>query len=259
MKKSLAALGDLEEELNHLANSGENEAKPEQIDNLAATLSKNVRALREEAKTFARHYQHTSLFLETLLRKDHFLKGTYVLRKHSCNFRTEIIEPLLERYAGQFEKRGIAVDALLENVPDEQVTLFVDKGLISQVFDNFFSNALKYAREVEDQLGNRIRLFSYNRQILKDFFGEDKPGIRFNFFTTGEPLSFEQAQKIFEEGFRVGRTAAEGTGHGLYFVRNVVEIHGGSVGAAPQKYGNLIYFTLPMKAEPDDTSAAPAS
>jgi signal transduction histidine kinase len=92
-----------------------------------------------------------------------------------------------------------------------------------------------------------INFFSYNRQLLKDFFGEDKPGIRFNFFTTGAPLGTDEAGRIFEEGFRAAGRTESGTGHGLYFVRNVVEIHGGTVGCEPQKCGNLIYFVLPMK------------
>jgi signal transduction histidine kinase len=211
-------------------------------------LSQNGENLAEEARAFAKHYEHTSLFLETLLRRDHFLKGTYVLRKQPCNFRTEIIEPLLERYLPLFQKKGIAVDNSLADVPDEQMTLYVDKGLISQVFDNLFSNALKYTEMVEDQLGNQVKLLSYNRQILKDFFGQDVSGVRFNLFTTGRPLSEKQARKVFEEGYRASSSEAErGTGHGLYFVRNVVEIHGGTVGWEPQRYGNLLYFVLPLK------------
>lgn len=214
------------------------------------TLSQSNEILNEERKALSKHYEHTSLFLETLLRRDHFEKGTYVLRKQSCNFRTEIIEPLLDRYRPLFEKKGVAVDNRLDNVPDEQVTLFVDKGLISQVFDNLFSNALKYAQEVEDQLGNTIKLVSYNRQILRDFFGEGIHGVRFNFFTTGKPLSEDQARRVFEEGFRAALSSGEkGTGHGLHFVRNVVEIHGGTAGCEPQRYGNLFFFTLPMQEQ----------
>lgn len=213
-------------------------------------VSEGNESLEEEWKALSKHYEHTSLFLETLLRRDHFEKGTYVLRKQSCNFRTEIIQPLLERYRPLFDKREIAVDNRLDNVPDDQVTLFVDKGLISQVFDNFFSNAIKYTQEVEDQLGNKIKLVSYNRQILKDFFGEGIHGIRFNFFTTGKPLSEKEATRLFEEGFRGSESSGEkGTGHGLHFVRNVVEIHGGNVGCEPQRYGNLLFFTLPMQEQ----------
>ncbi len=214
----------------------------------AATLRSTNATMRAEYEALTKHYEHTSLFLETLFRKDHFQKGTYVLRKQSCNFRTEIIEPLLERYSQHFAKKKITVDYRLENVPDEQVTLFVDKGLISQVFDNFFSNAVKYANEMTDQLGHVIKLFSISRQILTNFFGDGKSGVRFNFFTTGKPMTAEEAGRIFEEGFRAAGPTQSGTGHGLHFVKNVVEIHGGKVGCEPQMCGNTIWFILPFRA-----------
>jgi signal transduction histidine kinase len=160
------------------------------------------------------------------------------------------MEPLLERHRPQFEKRKIKIDSHFESVPVEQITLFVDKGLISQVFDNFLTNAIKYAQQVEDQFGHRIKLLSYSREILKDYFGEGIHGIRFNFFTTGKPLSLEESRKVFEEGYRATGSAQErGSGHGLHFVSNVVEIHGGKVGCKPQRFGNLFYFILPMKDE----------
>lgn len=238
--------GQIRETILFLKNG--NQVLSKELCEIYHALNQNSEQLADEARALSKHYEHTSLFLETLLRRDHFLKGTYVLRKQSCNFRTEIIEPLLERYLPLFRKREIVIDNSLDEVPDEQVTLYVDKGLISQVFDNLFSNALKYAQEVEDQLGNRIKLVSYNRQILKDVFGEHIGGVRFNFFTTGSPLSESEARRVFDEGYRTaGAEAERGTGHGLNFVRNVVEIHGGRVGCEPQRYGNLFYFVLPLK------------
>jgi signal transduction histidine kinase len=222
----------------------------DQLCGVYQSLKESNQVLEDEAKALSKHYEHTSLFLETLFRRDHFEKGTYVLRKQTCNFRTEIIEPLLERYLPILEKKGITVDNRLDSVPDEQVTLFVDKGLISQVFDNLFSNAAKYAEQVQDQLGNSIKLISYNRQILKDFFGDGIHGVRFNLFTTGPPLSEQESRRIYEEGYRASNAARErGSGHGLHFIRNVVEIHGGKVGCEPQRYGNLFYFILPMKEQ----------
>jgi signal transduction histidine kinase len=222
------------------------EAVAQSLQNAAEILQETNLGLQTEYSALSKHYEHTSLFLESLFRKDHFQKGTYVLRKQPCNFRTEIIEPLFERYSGQFASKGITVDDRLENVPDEQVTLFVDKGLISQVFDNFFSNAVKYTGIVEDGKGNSINFFSLNRQIKKDLFGEDKPGVRFNFFTTGKPLTRYECERVFDEGFRVN-TIESGTGHGLNFVKKVVEIHGGMVGCEPQPNGNLLFIVLPFK------------
>jgi signal transduction histidine kinase len=204
--------------------------------------------LQEDFHAFTKHYEHTSLFLETLLRRDHFERGTYVLRRHSCNFRTEILEPLLERYRPMFHKKGIAINDNLEGIPDEEMTLFVDKGLISQVFDNFLGNAVKYTQEVVNEQGGKMKFISYNRRILRNHFGEGVHGVKFSFFTTGKPISGEELEHLFEEGFRSKAAGAErGTGHGLHFVRNVVEIHGGQVGCTPQRYGNDFFFILPLK------------
>lgn len=252
LKKGLSAYRQVQEQLGESISSikKQNEPIAKELDRIYQALRQNNQMLGEEWEALSKHYEHTSLFLETLLRREHFEKGAYVLRRQPCNFRTEIIKPLLERYLPLLEKKGIRVENRLESVPDEQVTLFVDKGLISQVFDNFFSNALKYTREMKDQLGHVIRFISYNRQILRDFFGEGIHGMRFNFFTTGRPLSEEEARKVFQEGYRASSAGRErGSGHGLHFVRNVVEIHGGRVGCEPQQYGNLFYFILPWKED----------
>ncbi|MCX7823870.1 MAG: HAMP domain-containing histidine kinase [Syntrophobacterales bacterium] len=218
--------------------------------------------MEEEARDLERHYTHTSLFLETLFRKEHFLKGTYVLRKQPCNFKNEIIERIIDRYAPLFDKKGIHLKRTAGDVPEEEITLFVDKGLISQVFDNLMSNALKYTEPIKDPLGNDVKLVSIDYKILKNFFGDNMHGIRFNIFTTGRPLSPEESLRVFEEGYRVVRKSEaegesktpSGSGHGLYFVKNVVEIHGGKVGCEPEKYGNTFYFILPFNAKEEIAS-----
>jgi signal transduction histidine kinase len=215
------------------------------------TIASNNERLEEEWRALSKHYEHSSLFLETLMRRDHFEQGTYVLRRQPCNFRTEILEPLLERYRPLFQKKGMSINDNLGDIPDEEITLSVDKGLISQVFDNIFANAAKYAQEVEDQAGNKIKFISYDRRILKNYFGEGTHGVKFSFFTTGPPIPEAEVQRLFEEGYRSPSVGAEqGTGHGLHFVRNVVAIHGGEAGCSPQRYGNDFYFILPIKEKP---------
>jgi signal transduction histidine kinase len=234
------------EELVQKAAAGAGGSVAESLGGAAQRLREANRNLQNEITALCSHYEHNSLFLETLLRKDHFQKGTYVLRKQSCNFQKEIIRPLIDRYYAHFRRKSIRVDDRIENVPDEQVTLFVDKGLISQVFDNFFSNALKYAGETVET-GWPEKIFSLNRQIVNTAFGEDKPGVRFDFFTSGPPLSREECDRVFDEGFRAGGSAEEGKGHGLHFVKNVVEIHGGLVGCEPRPGGNRFYLVLPFE------------
>lgn len=251
LKKNIVACDQVHhrlEELFDLLGDDWGEGISDELCEILELAEKTNRSLEDDRKALEKHYEHTSLFLETLLRRDHFEKGTYVLKIQSCNFRTEIIQPLLERYHPMLTRKQIQVDNRMVGVPDEQVTLSVDKGLISQVFDNFFSNALKYTRAVKDKLGNERKFVSYNRQILKDFFGQGIDGVRFNFFTTGEPLSQDDSRRIFEEGYRTaGAEKERGTGHGMHFVKTVVEIHGGIAGCDPQVDGNLMYFVLPLR------------
>ncbi|MBW1973946.1 MAG: sensor histidine kinase [Deltaproteobacteria bacterium] len=255
MKKLSGAYRDLQKRIRDLIIFSQEQMQNIQIAReiceIYHQLATNNDRLEEETQALEKHYTHTSLFLETLLRRDHFVHGTYVLKKQPCNFKEEIIEPLLDRYEPILAKRGIKINKTLDNLTDREITLLVDKGLISQVFDNLFSNALKYTEEIEDPLGNKVKLMSYDSQILKNYFGEGLHGVKFSIFTTGKPLPEEEAKKVFEEGYRAdnAKSRTAGSGHGLNFVKNVVEIHGGHVGCEPEQYGNSFYFVLPMKEE----------
>ncbi|UCG13331.1 MAG: HAMP domain-containing histidine kinase [Deltaproteobacteria bacterium] len=214
------------------------------------SMGTNLEALTESRKEMERQYEHTSLYLETLLRREHFRRGTYVLRKQRCNFKTEIIEPTLARYLPRFKNKNIKVDNRLEEVPDELLELVVDKGLLAQVYDNFFSNAVKYTEEIVDEYGYRVKFLSYGKKLLKDYFGHGVDGIKFTVFTTGKPIADNEGERLFEEGYRrAGSDFEVGSGHGLHFVQQIIEIHGGEVGAEPQKYGNTFYFILPQRHE----------
>jgi signal transduction histidine kinase len=120
--------------------------------------------------------------------------------------------------------------------------------LLAQVYDNFFSNAEKYTQEIVDDYGYSVKFVSYGKRLLKDYFGKGIDGIKFSVFTTGRPILPEEAARLFDEGYRrPGSDLEAGTGHGLHFVRTVIEIHGGVVGVEAQKYGNSIFFILPHR------------
>ncbi len=227
----------------------------QKLRDIFKSLGRNIEALSASKKEMERHYERTSLYLETLLRRDHFRHGAYVLRKQRCNFRTEIIEPTLARYLPQFKQKNIKVDNRLEEVPDELLELLVDKGLLAQVYDNFFSNAVKYTEEIEDEYGYSVKFTSYGKKLLKNYFGQGVDGVKFTVFTTGKPLGIGEAGRLFDEGYRSPGSEFEvGTGHGLHFVKHIIEIHGGEVGIEPQKYGNTFYFILPQRQNHIDLS-----
>lgn len=204
------------------------------------------KGLREEFENIEKHYYSTSLFLETLFRRSHFDHGRLVLRKTSCNMKKDVVDPQLDRFREQFNELGIYIDEECCWLPEEEVISVVDIGLMAQVYSNLFSNALKYTEEVIDSKGNKRKFIAYGREVIKNFFGEGKDGIKYNVFSTGQHIREEEREKIFQEGFRgSNRGNKPGSGHGLSFVKNAVEIHGGVVGYEPTPLGNNFYFILP--------------
>ncbi|BCS88600.1 sensor histidine kinase [Pseudodesulfovibrio sediminis] len=213
-------------------------------------LARIASSIETQYQEIYSHYESTSMFLETLLRRRHFEEGRYVLDKREVNLRTAIMEPLVERFHKRFKERRITINFALGGAPDQMVRLIIDRGLISQVFDNLFSNALKYTETVTLDDGRRGKFVSYGWKIIKDYFGNEKPGIRLWVTSTGRPLDLEDPMEVFKPGFRADNVAREsGTGRGLYFVRQVVELHNGQVGYSHSENSNQFYLILPFEQE----------
>ena len=209
----------------------------------SAQLHDLVAEMEQDYQTLEGQYRGVSLFIESLFRPSHFQKGHLVLRRRTARVLSDIIQPQLKLFLPKFQERNIDIDVGLGGVPDVDFPLSVDKGLMAQVYANLFSNAVKYTRTNHE--GRRY--LSFGREELKDFFGPGKDGIKFNVFTTGPHIPPEDVPRIFEEGYRGSNIEAEvGTGRGLYFVRNVIETHGGVVGYEPTHEGNNFYFVLPL-------------
>jgi len=227
--------------------AGEGQAISPAQDKLLRDLGYIHEGLMDQYRQILTHYEQTSLFLETLLRRSHFEEGRYVLEKRACNFKKQVIDLQLERYRPRFEERGIEIDTSLGGVPDQEIEVVVDIGLISQVYANLFSNAVKYTREVVDGSGRKRRFISFGWERKENFFGPGRDGIKLNVFTSGPPIPPETAAHLFEEGVRGENASGEyGTGHGLYFIREVVRLHGGVEGYEATSLGNNFFFVLPM-------------
>ena len=211
-----------------------------------AELQEVNRGLEDEYANIERHNRNISLFVESLFRRSHFKEGRFIPQKRLCKFKEEIIDPQLERYKERFHSRSIAIDEHLGGVPDESLVAVADVGLISQVYANLFSNALKYARTVHDGEGNPRTFVAFGQEVLKDYFGSGQDGIKFNVFSTGPHIPPDERDRIFEEGYRgADAGGVPGTGHGLSFVKRAVEMHDGVVGYEPTPLGNNFFFILP--------------
>jgi signal transduction histidine kinase len=230
-----------------LSNNLENNTT-EQISTeyILTELTETNRGLTEELENIEKHHKHMSLFLETLLRRSHFDKGRLTLLKKQCNMNKDVIQPQLERFFEKFKKMGISIDDQVSGIPDAEIISVVDIGLLSQVYANLFSNSLKYTQEIITLTGEKKKTISYGREIIKDYFGPRKDGFKYNVFSTGAHINPEEREKIFEDGYRgTNVLTSPGTGHGLTFIKNAIEMHGGTFGYETTQYGNNFYFIIP--------------
>lgn len=192
------------------------------------------------------HHVNYSLFLESLFRRDHFEKGRFVLRNQIINVDKEIIKPQLRHYKRRLLARNITIAEPVDLI-SEDYSIKADLGLLAQVYANLFSNAVKYTGSIIDRNGQKRKAMAYGRKILSDFYGTGRSAIKFNVFTTGPHLSREEIKNIFLDGYQGENSCyLEGKGHGLAFVKYIIELHGGTVGCDTTEQGNNFYFILPL-------------
>ena len=244
LKKHLTALEKLNSTLpmieDHDLPRGKEIAKA--VDKLKS-IQKDMESKMEE---FKGHFNHISLFIETLFRREHFKVGSYVLRKRSYHLLTDIFLPELEHYKKRLTDRGIEIIEPSSLPPDEELMIFIDLGLSAQVFANLLSNTLKYCQPAPDEDGIDRKYISYDIEVLGPESPETRSALKFTLFNTGTPISQKEALLIFEDGYKRSEDHnIEGSGHGLHFVKHIVQLHEGYAGCTPKEKGNECYIVFP--------------
>jgi len=244
LKKRIDDLNSLAETIETYKSSATND--PEMCQQIVSQVFTIRTQLFDSYQEISKHHANLSLFLESLFRRDHFEEGRLVLHQQVCKLETDIILPQLSHYEKRMTARGITIDKP-DDMEGEEIEIKVDFGLLSQVYANLFSNVVKYAETIIDHHGQPRKAVAYGRMILPDHFGPGQAGIKLNVFSTGRPLPDEESANIFKDGFMGANCAAENSrGHGLAFIKYVVELHGGQVGYEFTPEGNNFYFILPF-------------
>jgi CheY-like chemotaxis protein len=145
----------------------------------------------------------------------------------------KIITDSVNALSGTAIQKEIEIESELKNV----LYLFVDKSLITQVFNNLISNAIKFTNR-----GGKITISS--NPLSGSRF------IEFSVKDNGIGMKEEDVSKLFnvDSKFTSEGTAGEkGSGLGLSLVKEIIEKHGGSISVI-SKYGvgSEFKFTLPI-------------
>lgn len=144
----------------------------------------------------------------------------------------EIIQTAFKPLEMSAQEKAIAVEW---NIPKKSITIHGDNDKLRRVFANLFSNAIKYSK-------NKGKI------VVAIEEKNDKAIISVTDSGIGIPKGEQNA--VFEGYFRASNAkehTSQGTGLGLYYVKNVISSHGGQVNLAskPGK-GTVVTITLPV-------------
>ena len=243
LKKKIGELGELKSDMSKLSGAGGKRSEHDECLGRCDAIYDEMLHYHQE---LVKHHANISLFLESLFRRDHFKKGHLVLRTKRCFVEKEVISPQLENYASRLRAAHVTIDRP-RNMLEEEFEILVDVGLLSQVYANLFSNAAKYTKEIIDHHSRPRKAMAYGRELVHDYPDSGKQGVKFNVFSTGPQLTEKEANNLFKEGVRgEGSESIPGSGHGLAFIKHVIELHGGRVGHEATQEGNNFYFILPI-------------
>lgn len=174
--------------------------------------------------------------MESILAAGRMDNGTIAIRYDRCALRA-LLESCCQREATISKSHRITVN--LENLPDH---IDADKFALEQVFSNLLSNATKYAPSHPDihvtgrQEGNHVVI------VVQD---------------NGVGIDAEDVPKIFQRYFRARTSSGiPGTGLGLYLVKKIIDLHGGSIEIDTQKgRGTSLIVKLPISQEKPQIAA----
>ena len=148
----------------------------------------------------------------------------------------ELAEEIIKNYQQEAFQRGIKI--LIDDPKKNFYFVKGDKNRLSVAMANYIDNAVKYSPD-----GGTVEIS----------FHQDKYTFWFAVKDGGVGISPESVGSLFTKFFRDKRAKAvhtEGTGAGLFIVKNIIEKHGGKAGYDPIKTGgSLFYFTLPTYKE----------
>jgi signal transduction histidine kinase len=145
----------------------------------------------------------------------------------------DLINKMMEGYAVLTQKHNIKI--YFEYPPDGVPKFKFDPVRVRLIFQNLLENAIRYNVE--------------NGEIVIKLEKKD-PFLEISVRDTGIGIPQSEVSKLFTKFFRAANVVkyeTEGTGLGLYIVKNIIEAHGGKIWVESiENRGTTFYFTLPM-------------
>jgi two-component system, sensor histidine kinase len=171
--------------------------------------------------------------IEDLLDASRMAQGRLQLRRERVDLRA-VVRDAIASQAEDVAERG---HQLTVSLPDEPVWLMADPLRLEQVFVNLLANAAKCTAR-GGQVAVRVQV-----RDMQAIVGIRDSGIGMS------PKLLSQVFNLYTRAADAETPAGSGLGIGLAVVRNLVELHGGSVAAASRGPGLGSEFTVYLPRE----------
>jgi two-component system phosphate regulon sensor histidine kinase PhoR len=200
------------------------------IQGFAQTLQKggldDARNRLGFVKIIEKHAKRLSRLVENLLELSAMESGKVSPKPETVSL-AKYVRKYARTIAPLFKRKRLS---LRVDIPPE-VKASVDKSQLSQVFQNLFSNAIKFSRK-----GGRIHVTGRSLEHAVLVSVRD----------SGQGIPEEYLPKIFDRFNQARKDRSVGTGLGLSIAKQIVESHGGHIWAESSKgRGAVFHFTLP--------------
>jgi two-component system CheB/CheR fusion protein len=197
---------------------------------------------RRAQAVIARQAEHLTHLVDDLLDVTRITRGKVQLRREVLDLNA-LVQRAIEDHRGVFVGGGVAVELTPAPAP---VWVNGDPTRLAQVVGNLLQNAAKFTSR-----GGTTR-------VSVRAAGDAQVIVRVE--DTGAGIAPEVLPRLFE-AFIQGDTTLDrtrgGLGLGLAVVKGLVEMHGGSVGAASEGLGQGAAFTITLPTEPGGPSERP--
>jgi two-component system CheB/CheR fusion protein len=191
------------------------------------------------AGMIARQCQYLSRLAEDLLDASKIGRGKLEVRSEPVELQA-IVAVAVETAQSQIDRRGQKLSVELPGAP---AWLTGDAVRLAQLLSNLLDNAAKYTPE-----GGQIRL------TARSAGGQIEISVR----DTGIGIPADKLRAVFDL-FTQLEPSAGGLGFGLALVRDLAEMHGGSVEAMSEGPGKGSQFTVRLPAVEGANPAAPTA
>ncbi|GAE94625.1 phosphate regulon sensor protein PhoR [Gracilibacillus boraciitolerans JCM 21714] len=176
---------------------------------------------------------HISDLMDDLMDLSKIEEGKIDLNKEDININ-KLAEEMLKRSQFRASEKGLTMHL---NQPENTVYLFADKSRLDQVLTNLVENAVRYTEK------GKITLTVQ----------EERKDVIIRVEDTGIGIKQEDIPYLFERFYRVDKSRSRangGTGLGLSIVKNLVEMHDGSIQVESEiDKGTAITLRFPTEEE----------